>query len=62
MCQPAALLVPSAEDALDLGLRYGQVAVLLGCRAQVTEVTPCRFAAEMQKHDATEAERDRSPR
>lgn len=46
------VLVPSAEDALDLGRRYGQVAVLLGCRAQVAEVTPCRFAAENQKHDA----------
>ena len=46
------VVVPSADDALDLGLRYGQVAVLLGCRAQIAEATPCRFAAENQKHDA----------
>ena len=36
------VLVPSAADALDLGLRYGQAAVLLGCRAQVAKMTLSR--------------------
>ncbi len=42
------VLVPSTEDALDLGLRYGQVAVLLGCRAELAEVTLCSRAGNTQ--------------
>ena len=33
------VMAPSADDALELGARYGQVAVLLGCRAQLAKVT-----------------------
>lgn len=38
------VLIPSAADGLELGLRYGQEAVILGCRAALAEVTPCRRA------------------
>lgn len=33
------VLVPTREDGLDLGLRYHQVSVVLGCRAELAEVT-----------------------
>jgi hypothetical protein len=33
------VLVPSREDGLDLGQRFQQAAVVLGCRAELAEVT-----------------------